>query len=193
MSASLQKILSIVTAAFLVMSPVASADPEFEIAPLDMSAIPGSFLHNPMAVLRWEPAGPNKRVSIVESEGVPGDQAISFMVRRKNIAQPWEPRIRAPFEVDISAGDEIDIYFWARASRLARGAETGRIGAVLGRKVPPYDTVMNEQVRPGPEWKMYKVSAVAERDFPASETDMGFDLGFEKQTIELGPYFAVKR
>lgn len=174
----------------LFFAPFASADPSFETAPVTQATVPGDLIHNPLAI-KWEPEGGNKRVSIVESEGVPGGQAISFQVKRKNTRKPWDIRMRAPFDQSVSAGEEVSIYFWARASKLPRGQEAGKIGVVLGRNVEPHDTVVNQEIMPSDAWKMYKVSGVAERDFPISESDMGFNMGFAKQTIELGPFFAV--
>ena len=182
--------LSAVFVGAMLCAPSAIADPNFETAPVTQVSVPGDLIHNPMAI-KWEPEGGNKRVTIVESEGVPGGQAISFQVKRKNIRKPWDIRMRAPFDKSVSAGEEVAIYFWARASKLPRGQDAGKIGVVLGRNVEPHDTVVNQEIMPGEAWKMYKVSGVAERDFPISESDMGFNMGFAKQTIELGPFFAV--
>lgn len=176
--------------AFMV-SLTASADPNFEVEPVNLSTLPGTLIHNPMAI-KWDPVGGNKRVSIVESEGVPGGQAIAFQVKRKNISKPWELRMRAPFDKDILAEDSLEIYFWARAAKLPKGRDAGKISVVLGRNEEPYDTVINQDIAPTTTWKMYRVSGTAKRDFPASEADMGFNFGHAKQTIELGPYFATR-
>lgn len=175
----------------MIVSPVASADPAYEVAPVDQSTLPGQLVHNPMAI-KWQPEGGNKSVSIVDSEGVPGSQAISFRVRKKS-NKPWDINMRAPFERDVAAGQTVEIYFWARASKLPRKKDTGKISVALGRNVEPYDTAVVQEILPTEEWKMYRVSGVAERDFPVSESDMGFNFGFEKQTIELGPFFAITR
>ncbi|MEL7454648.1 MAG: hypothetical protein AAGJ50_14885, partial [Pseudomonadota bacterium] len=90
----------------LIVSPMALADPAFEVAPVDQTSLPGQLLHNPMAI-KWNPEGGNKSVSIVDSEGVPGSQAISFKVRKKS-KKPWDIRMRAPFDRDVAAGDEVD-------------------------------------------------------------------------------------
>jgi len=175
----------------LALAPSAIADPQFEVAPVTQGALPGDLIHNPMAI-KWNPEGGNKSVKIVESDGVPGSQAISFRVRKKS-SKPWDIRMRAPFDRDITAGDQIEVYFWARASKLPRKKDTGKIGVAIGRDVEPYDTVLNAEILPTEEWKMYRVSGVAERDFPTSESDMGFNFGFEKQTIELGPFYAIRK
>ena len=177
--------------AAVMFAPAVSADPAFETAPVDQSQLPGQLLHHPLAI-KWDPVGNNKSVSIVESEGVPGGQAISFRVKRKNSRKPWEIRMRAPFDANVVAGDQIDIYFWARAEQIPRGKDTGHISVVLGRNVEPYDTVIDQEIMPSADWKMYRVSGTAGVDFPSSEADMGFNFGAAKQTIELGPFYAIK-
>ncbi len=185
-------VVSCAIAASLAVAPSAIADPAFEVAPVTQGALPGSLIHNPMAI-KWNPEGPNKSVSIVESEGVPGSQAISYRVRRKNSKEPWDIRMRAPYDRDIAAGEQIEVYFWARASKLPKKKDTGRIGVIVGRDVEPYDTILNVEITPTTEWKMYRVSGTAERDFPKSESEMGYNFGFEKQTIEVGPFYAITR
>lgn len=184
-------LVSGVLATSLLFAPASAADPQFEVAPVSQGALPGNLIHNPMAI-KWNPEGGNKSVSIVESEGVPGSQAISFRVRKKS-KKPWDIRMRAPFDRDIAKGEEIEVYFWARASKPARRSDTGKISVAIGRDVEPYDTVLNAEIMPSEEWKMYRVGGVAERDFPKSESDMGFNFGFEKQTIELGPFYAITK
>ncbi len=165
------------------------ADPKFEIAPISQGALPGSLIHDPMNI-QWKPDGSNYKADVVASEGVPGGQAISIRVKRK-AKKPWDMNLRAPFRDDIKKGETIEVYFWARASKLQKGKETGRISAVIGRNVEPYDTIAVDDILPTSEWKMYKISGTAERDFGNGKSDMGFNLGAAKQTIEFGPFYAV--
>ena len=176
-------------AAMLCVASPASADPNFVVEPVTQGALPGSLIHNPMAI-RWDPQGGNKTVKIVESEGVPGGQAISFRVRKKS-KKPWDIMMRAPFDKSVSQGEAIEIYFWARAAKTPKGRDAGKITVALGRNEEPYDTVIVQDIEPTETWQMFKVSGVAERDFPTSESDMGFNFGHAKQTIELGPFYAV--
>lgn len=171
-------------------SQVASADPAVEITPVSPYEIPGELLHSP-ANIKWEPHGKNKRAKVVESEGVPGGQAIQIQVKRK-ASKPWDIRMKAPFEKDIVSGDAIELYFWLRAAKLPKGNDTGKVEAVIGRNVKPHDTIVVHEVLPTAEWKMYKIAGTAGTDFPMSESDMGFNLGKMKQTIEFGPFYAVK-
>lgn len=193
MKSMITRLVAIAGIAAFTMSPtIASADPKFEVSPpISAASIPGSLLHSP-SFIRWKPEGPSKKVAAVESEGVPGGQAIEFRVKKKS-NKPWDVRMRAPFDQDISEGETIEIYFWARASKPRKGQDHGKISVAIGRTVEPHDVVMAEEVLPTTEWKMYKVAGTAKRDFPTDESDMGFNFGFAKQTVELGPFFAVSR
>lgn len=178
-------------AAAAMVTPTAIADPSFEVEPITQGQLPGSLLHNPMRIT-WEPEGNNKRVQIVDSDGVPGAQAISFQVKRKS-KNPWDINMRAPYEKNVSKGETVEIYFWARASSIPRGKDTGKVTIALGRNQEPYDTVIAQEILPTEIWKMYRVSGVAGEDFPVDQSDMGFNFGHMKQTIELGPFFAITR
>jgi len=182
-------IASSAIATALIVSPSMAADPNFEVEPVTQGALPGGLIHNPMAI-KWNPEGANKRVSIEEADGVPGGQAIQFRVRRKS-GKPWDIRLRAPYDNNVSAGEQIEVYFWARATKLPKGKDAAKIGVVVGRDKEPYDTIVNNEIMPTTDWKMYRVTGTAERDFPASESEMGFNFGFEKQTVQLGPFYAV--
>ena len=59
----------------------AAADPAVEITPVSPYQIAGDLLHTPSNI-KWEPYGKNKRAKVVESEGVPGGQAIQIEVKR---------------------------------------------------------------------------------------------------------------
>ena len=100
--------------------------------------------------------------------------------------------MRAPFDKDVASGDNLEVYFWMRAAKLPKGKDAGKVDVMLGRNVEPHDTVVVEEINPALEWKMYKVSGVAGADFPADKADMGFNLGKMKQTIEFGPFYAVR-
>jgi hypothetical protein len=168
----------------------AAADPAVEITPVSPYQIAGDLLHTPSNI-KWEPYGKNKRAKVVESEGVPGGQAIQIEVKRKP-RDPWDIRMKAEFDQDISSGDNIELYFWLRAESIQKGKETGKVEAVIGRNVKPHDTVIVHEILPTTEWKMYKVSGTAGTEFPSSESDMGFNIGLMKQTIEFGPFYAIK-
>ena len=177
-------------ASFAPIGQLAAADPAAEIAPVSAYEISGTLLHDPINI-KWEPYGKNKRAKVVESEGVPGGQAIQIDVKRK-APEPWDIRMRAPFEKDVSSGDNVELYFWLRAAKLPKGKDAGMVDVMIGRNVKPHDTIIVHEIQPTTDWKMYKIAGTAGTEFPFSESEMGFNLGKTKQTIEFGPFYAVK-
>lgn len=167
-----------------------SADPQKQIVPISPYEIPGTLLHSPTNI-RWDPVGPSKTAKVVESADAPGGQAIQINVKRQQ-TNPWDVRMKAPFDKDISKGDTIELYFWMRAEKTPKGQDAGKVDVVIGRNVEPYDTIIVHEIQPTATWQMYKVSGVAEADFSAAKSDMGFNLAKQKQTIEFGPFYAVK-
>ena len=172
------------------LGSVAGADPAAEISPISAAELPGTLLHSPTNI-KWEPYGKNKTAKVVDSADAPSGQAIQIEVKRK-AKEPWDVRMKAPFETDVANGEEVAIYVWMRAAKLPKGTDSGKVDVVLGRNVKPYDTVVVHEVNPTEEWKMYRVSGTAGADFPAADSDMGFNLGKAKQTIEFGPFYAIK-
>ncbi len=181
--------LASLTSAVLMGGLPSFADPKFEIEPISQFSLPGTLIHDPMNI-QWEPDGKNYKADVVASDGVPGGQAIEIRVKRKS-KDPWDTNLRAPFRDNISAGESIEIYFWARASKLPKGKDAGEISVALGRNVEPYDTVAVETIYPTAQWKMYRVTGTAGRDLASNKADMGFNLAQMKQTIEFGPFYAV--
>lgn len=178
-------------ASIATFGTTANADPEKEITPISAYEIPGSLIHSPTNI-KWVPEGPSKTAKVVDSEGVPGGQAIQIRVKKKYTSEPWKIEMRAPFDKDISSGETLELYFWLRAAKTPKGQDAGKVDVMIGRNEEPYDTIIVHEIQPTTEWKMYKVSGVAGANFPAKESNMGFNLAKAKQTIEFGPFYAVK-
>lgn len=189
---SFQKVCAVVALGLSLTSIAmpAAANPDKEITPVSAYEISGTLLHSPTNI-KWNPEGPDKTAKVVESDGVPGGQAIQIRVKRKK-KDSWDIRMKAPFDKDIAKGDTIEMYFWLRAAKTPKGQDAGKVDVVIGRDVEPYDTIIVDEIRPTTTWKMYKVSGIAEANFPADKSDMGFNLAKAKQTIEFGPFYAVK-
>lgn len=171
------------------------ADPKFEIEPVGPFGLEGSLVHNPSAI-KWDREtddGGRMSATIEEADGVPGGQAIQIKVKKKTAEKPWNVRLRASVRDDITINETIEVYFWARATKFSKGRDSGKVGVMMGRNEEPYDTIVNQDILPTKEWKMYKISGVSQADFPADQTEMGFNMGAMKQTLQFGPFYAVTR
>ncbi len=189
-------LLSLSTATFLGLASftTASANDASDAAmqqalqALD-ATLPGKLINNPYDI-QWKTEGSDKKESIVKSEGVPGGMAYSVRVKKAK-RKPWETATRFSMDQDIAKGDVILISYWARAAKPQKGRETGDIMVALQRNVDPYDSIVEERVDLGTEWKLNHATGKAKRDYSAEKTNLNFNLAYAKQTIEFGQFYIM--
>lgn len=158
------------------------------LAALDAS-LPGKLINNPYEI-KWNTEGSDFKEEIVNSKGAPGGMAYSVKVKKRK-SNHWDTATRIPMTTDIAIGDVIMVSFWARAAKLKKGKDTGPIVAILQRTTEPYDSIFEEGIDLGKEWKLHNVAGTATRDYSAEETSMNFNLAKAKQTIEFGQFYVM--
>ena len=158
------------------------------LATLDAS-LPGKLINNPYDI-KWNTEGADFRQKVVKSKGVPGDMAYSVTVK-KTKPNHWDTAVRIPVTQSIAKDDVVLVSFWARAAKVRKGKENGRIVANLQRNSEPYDTVLEEHMDIAKEWKLYSVAGTATRNYTANKTNMNFNLAKDKQTIEFGQFYIM--
>jgi hypothetical protein len=151
--------------------------------------LPGKLLNNPYRI-KWETHGSDRKVSLVKSEGAPGGDAYRIKVKKKK-KNPWDTATRIPMTNSVAKDDVILISFWARAAKPQKGSETGDISVALQRNVEPYDSVVEQRIDLGQDWKLHSVSGKAKRDYAADKTNLNFNLAYAKQTIEFGQFYIM--
>ena len=151
--------------------------------------LPGKLINNPYDI-KWSTHGPDKKEAVVTSEGVPGGQAFEVRVKKKR-KNFWETAIRIPMTESVAKGDVILVSYWARVEKPQKGKEAGDITVSLQRNVEPYDSVFEERVAVGPEWKLYNAAGKAKRDYAANKTNLNFNLAHAKQTLQFGQFYIM--
>jgi hypothetical protein len=188
--------IALSSAALLAISSAAIASAEDEMSPeitaalatLDAS-LPGTLINNPYDI-QWNTQGPDKRDSIVKSEGAPGGMAYRVTMKKKK-KNHWDTAIRIPMTTSIEKDDVILMSFWARAAKPPKGRDAGDITATIQRNIDPYDSVIEQRLDIGPDWKLYSVSGKASRDYSADKTNINFNLAHAKQTLEFGQFYVM--
>jgi hypothetical protein len=158
------------------------------LAALDAS-LPGKLINNPY-VIEWKTEGPDQKSKLVEANGGPGGMAYQVRVK-KSKRQHWDIATRIPMSTDVAEGDTILVSFWARAERPPKGRDTGKITITYQRNIDPYDSVFEEQIDLGTEWKLHNVAGTAKRGYSAPKTNLNFNLAHAKQTVEFGPFYVM--
>ena len=125
---------------------------------------------------------------------VRGDKGVQFgkalRVRLKGHTDFWRIGVVSPLVKPVKKGDKIVIAFWARASGTDAGMP-GRIGRVQLEATPVIRTIFEQGFDVGPEWKMYQLSGVADRDYGPRELNAAMHLDAVKQVLDLGPLFVM--
>lgn len=181
-------------AAFVAMATTPSAmaqdDAAIQEALVALDAqLPGKLINNPYDI-QWRTDGSDKKDAVVKSEGAPGGMAYQVRVK-KTKRNPWDTATRIPMTVDIEKGDVILMSFWARTAKTPKGRETGDISVSLQRNIDPYDSIFEERIDLGTEWKLHNVAGTATRDYSADKTQINFNLARAKQTIEFGQFYIM--
>lgn len=151
--------------------------------------LPGKLINNPYNI-KWSAHGSDKKASVVKSEGAPGGLAYQVRVKKKK-KNHWDTAIRIPMTESVSKGDVILVSYWARAEKPQKGKEAGDITVSFQRNIEPYDSVIEERVSIGKEWKLYNAAGKAKRDYAADKTNLNFNLAHAKQTLQFGQFYIM--
>lgn len=167
-----------------------SADAEIQEALIALdAALPGKLINNPYDI-QWRTDGSDKKEAVVKSEGAPGGMAYKVTVK-KSKKNPWDIATRIPMTEDIAKGDVILLSYWARTAKPQKGKEMGDISVAIQRNIEPYDSIFEERVALGTEWKLHYASGTAKRDYAADKTNLNFNLARAKQTLEFGQFYIM--
>jgi len=151
--------------------------------------LPGNLINNPYDI-EWRTDGSDKRNLIVKSEDAPGGMAYQVSVKKRK-RNPWDVAIRIPMSTSIEKDDVILMSFWARTVKPQKGNEAGDITVSIQKNSEPYDSVFNERLDIGKEWKLYSVSGKAGLDYNADKTNINFNLAHAKQKLEFGQFYIM--
>lgn len=167
--------------------PSAAQDANADVLKALDEAIPGTFIHDPLA-MDWATGGKGVKAKVVAADALMTGEAIQVKTKKKQ-ANGWDATLTATVTEPISEGDRIAVLYYVRTATPPKGEEAADLAMFLGRNVEPYDTVVWNEFRPSTEWEMKQVVGTAKADFPADEIKMEYHLGRAAQTVEFGPIF----
>lgn len=152
-------------------------------------ALPGKLINDPTK-LDWPVFG-GAAAKAVKSADAPGGGALQINVPRagNNI---YDIGVNAPIDAPISAGQRVTVAFYARTLKAETADGQGVIAVRVQQNVAPYAGFADTKLSIGPQWKLYEATGLAERDIPAGQAVVGFQLAGAKQTIEIGQTIVVE-
>ena len=102
----------------------------------------------------------------------------------------WRIGVVTPTLKPVRRGDQIVIAFWARAERTENGAP-GKIGRVQLEATPVVRTIFEQPFDIGPDWKMYQLKGLSDRDYAPGQLNAALHIDAAKQVLDLGPLFIL--
>ncbi|MBC9034699.1 hypothetical protein IAG41_20105 [Sphingomonas sp. JC676] len=130
-----------------------------------------------------------EKPKVRKDASVQGGQALRVAVPGKG-ATPYAVGLSAPVKKAIRKGDKLVLAFWARFDK-AEGTSVTIANVSVQLATAPYTSFFAKGVDIGPEWKLYSVEGVADRDYAAGELAVAMHLATGKQVIDLGPIFLL--
>jgi hypothetical protein len=120
---------------------------------------------------------------------VQGGQALRVAVPGKG-ATPYAVGLSAPVTKAVRKGDKLVLAFWARFDK-AEGTSVNIANAAVQLAAAPYTAFFGKPVDIGPDWKLYSIEGIADRDYAAGELAVSMHLATGKQVVDLGPIFLL--
>ncbi|MCW3846622.1 hypothetical protein OF829_05180 [Sphingomonas sp. LB-2] len=99
---------------------------------------------------------------------------------------PYAVGIGSPILQDIKAGDHLVLMFYAKLVKAEPGVTTATINAQVQLSSAPYTTIFAKPFEITPEWKLFQVAGVADKDYAKGTIGATFHVNTGKQTVALG-------
>jgi hypothetical protein len=126
---------------------------------------------------------------IRKDAAVQGGQALRVVIPGKG-ANPYAVGLLAPVRKAIKKGDRLVLAFWARFDK-AEGPTVNIGNASVQLATAPYTAFFGKPVDIGPEWKLYSIEGVSDRDYAPGEVTISLHLATGKQVVDIGPIFLL--
>jgi hypothetical protein len=179
-----------IAAAFMLLSTnVAAKQPTADLQALD-DALPGNLINDPSR-LDWAVFGPGASSKAIKGTPSPGGAALQITSPRK-AATLYEIGTNAPITADIKPGQRITVAFYARTVNAESGDQQGVLGVRFQQNSAPYPGFGDTKLAIGADWRLYEVTAVADRAISKDQAVVAFQLSGAKQTIEIGQTIVIE-
>lgn len=120
------------------------------------------------------------------------EQGSALTLKTSGAGNPWDVGLNIPVQAPVKAGDNIRIFYWAKAKTLEEGKTTARISsAQLQLAQAPYTAIFSAPAEVGTEWKLFEVKGKADKDYAARVLNVSLHLNTGKHEIDIGPVAAL--
>lgn len=138
----------------------------------------------------WQAFGPCAKAELYADTTVQGGSAERLTITGKS-ANQWDCGGSITIVKPVAQGDVLLLAFWAKTEKGPAGADSMDVYANIQFNAAPYNSLGNAMIHVGPQWKMYFVQAVADKDYKAETAIAQLQLATGEQVLDLGPLFIL--
>lgn len=138
----------------------------------------------------WAAFGACAKAELFKDPTVQGGGAERLTITGKS-ANPWDCGGSIGIVKPLAQGDVLLLAFWAKTEKGPAGADAIDVNANIQNNAAPYNSLGSAMIHVGPQWKMYFVQAVADKDYKANAVIAQLQLATNEQVMDLGPLFIL--
>jgi len=110
----------------------------------------------------------------------------SLLIPVTGSGTPYAVGVGSPIVQDIKAGDHLTLMFYARLAKAEPGVTTATITGQIQLSSAPYTSLFGKQFDMTPEWQLFQVSGVADKDYAKGTIGASFHVNTGKHIVALG-------
>ncbi len=138
----------------------------------------------------WAASGAGAKAELYKDPTVQGGTAERLTISGKS-TNPWDFGASVVISKPLKQGDVLLLAFWAKAETPPAGGTTIDFKVNIQNNSAPYTSLGSADLHVGPQWKMYFVVAVADKDYTANTAGAQLQLAIGALVIDLGPLFIL--
>lgn len=132
----------------------------------------------------FQPYGTPSPVKVVKDKAVQGGRAM--LIPTDGQGKPYAVGMNVPLTKRVKSGDKLEVMFYAKLAEAEPGVTSAKISLRLQLNSKPYPSFANKTVEVSPEWKLFSMDAVADRDYAANTLSTAFQFNTAKHVIAMG-------
>lgn len=121
---------------------------------------------------------------VIKDKAVQGGRAL--LIQATGEGKPFSIGLNIPLNKKVKSGDRLQVMFYAKLQQPAPDATASKISLRLQLAEKPYTSFADKSVQLTPEWKLYSMDAIADRDYAANALSCAFQLNYAKYAVALG-------
>jgi Carbohydrate binding domain len=124
--------------------------------------------------------------SIVSDPSVDGGKALRISVT--NAEKPWNAGLNSFIGGKIKVGDRVQAIVWLKLSK-ADLSTSPDVALLIQASEPPRTEFVKDTVTISDKWAPYSVEYTAENEMSSYSTQVGLQVAFGLQTVDIGPIY----